>query len=69
MRSEVGPAHWLVLDCLAALIQAARALDDPGLLASASLHMINAREEVLLFLLLLLLLLSIMSSKLEKNKY
>lgn len=47
MRAEVHPAHWLVHDCLAALIQAARALDDPGLLAYASLRLINAREEVL----------------------
>lgn len=47
VRSQLHSAHWLVHDCLAALIQAARALDDPGLLAYASLQLINAREEVL----------------------
>lgn len=47
MRKEVHSAHWLVHDCLAALMQAARALDDPGLLAYTSLQLINAREEVL----------------------
>ena len=47
LRPLLHPAHDLLHDCLVTLLAAARTLDDPPLIASISLQLLEARECVL----------------------